>query len=105
MKVDYVPVNDSPVPTGPWRAVEYPSRVFARESFIDEIAHAVGRDPLNLRIDLLHPGNIITLGEQKIDRGRMIRVLEVVREKSGWNKTQRSDKRDRRYRGPGHQRL
>ncbi len=84
MKVDYVPV-DSPVPTGSWRAVDYPSRVFARESFIDEIAHALGKDALQLRIDL-QPGDVLTLGEQKIDRSRMIRVLEVTREKSGWTK-------------------
>ena len=31
MKVDYVPV-ESPVPTGPWRAVMYPSRVLRREN-------------------------------------------------------------------------
>ena len=85
LKVDYVPV-DSPVPTGAWRAVEYPSRVFARESFLDEAAHALGKDPLQLRIDLLQPGGILTLGEQKIDRSRMIRVLEAAREKSGWAK-------------------
>ncbi|HLN97419.1 MAG TPA: molybdopterin cofactor-binding domain-containing protein [Pyrinomonadaceae bacterium] len=85
MKVDYVPV-DTPVPTGAWRAVEYPSTVFARESFIDEIAHAAGRDPVQLRIDLLQPGDVLALGEQKIDRRRMIRVLEIMREKSGWTK-------------------
>ncbi|HSS21286.1 MAG TPA: molybdopterin cofactor-binding domain-containing protein [Pyrinomonadaceae bacterium] len=85
MKVDYVPV-DSPVPTGPWRAVMYPARVFAREAFLDEIAHALGKDPLQWRIDLLKPGTVLTLGSQKIDRGRMIRVLEAIREKSGWNK-------------------
>jgi len=83
MKVDYVPV-DSPVPTGAWRAVEYPSRVFARESFIDEIARAGGKDPLRLRIDLLRPGNILELGDQRIDRGRMIKVLEIARDKTGW---------------------
>jgi isoquinoline 1-oxidoreductase beta subunit len=83
LKVDHVPV-DSPVPTGPWRAVEYPSTVFARESFIDEIAEATGRDPLQLRIDLLQLGGVLTLGEQQIDRSRMIRVLEIAREKSGW---------------------
>ena len=85
MKVDYVPV-DSPVPTGPWRAVEYPARVFARESFVDEIAHASGQDPLQFRIALLQPGGVLTLGRQKIDRTRMIRVLEVLRDKSGWKK-------------------
>ena len=40
LTADFIPFN-SPVPTGPWRSVEYPGTVFARESFIDEIAHAV----------------------------------------------------------------
>ncbi len=85
LKVDFVPV-DSPVPTGAWRAVEYPATVFARESFLDEVAHELGKDPLALRIELLQPGDKITLGEQQIDRGRMIRILEVAREKSQWTK-------------------
>jgi len=85
MKIDYVPV-ESPVPSGSWRAVDYPARVFGRESFFDEIAHVAGKDPLQLRIDLLAPGDVLALGEQKIDRGRMIRVLEVTREKSDWTK-------------------
>jgi isoquinoline 1-oxidoreductase beta subunit len=85
MKADFVPVN-GPVPTGPWRAVFYPSRVFARESFVDEIAHALSKDPLQLRIELLQPGDVLKLGEQEIERGRMIRVLEAIREKSGWAK-------------------
>jgi isoquinoline 1-oxidoreductase beta subunit len=85
MKVDYVPV-DSPVPSGPWRAVEYPARVFARESFVDEIAHVSGQDPLQFRIDLLQPGGMLALGPRKLDRTRMIRVLELLREKSGWTK-------------------
>ena len=83
LKVDYVPV-DSPVPTGSWRAVQYPSRVFARESFLDEVAHAIGQDPLQLRIDLLRPGDILVLGSQKIERTRMIRVLETARERFAW---------------------
>jgi isoquinoline 1-oxidoreductase subunit beta len=72
------------VPTGPWRAVMYPARVFARESFLDEVAHAVKKDPIDLRIELLKPGDRLRIGSQTIDRGRMIRVLEAVREKSGW---------------------
>jgi len=96
MKVDYVPV-DSPVPTGSWRAVEYPAAVFARESFIDEIAHSLGKDPLQLRIDLLQPGDVLDLGDQKIDRRRMIRVLEAVREKSGWAIPLARDAQNRRW--------
>ena len=83
MKVDFVPV-EGPVPTGPWRSVFYPSRVFARECFVDEIAHAFGKDSLQFRIDLLQPGNVWKLGEAEIDRARAIKVLEFAREKSGW---------------------
>ena len=98
MKVDYVPV-DSPVPTGPWRAVMYPSRVFARESFLDEAAHALGQDPFDLRLALLAPGDTIKLESQEIDRGRMIRVLEETRERCGWNKPWAGTDGRRRGRG------
>ena len=83
LKADYVPL-DSPVPTGPWRAVMYPARVFARESFLDEMAHACERDPLEFRLQLLAPGDVLKLGSQKIDRGRLIRVLQLAAETSGW---------------------
>src|SRR5579864_6954884 len=83
-KVDFVPVP-SPVPTGPWRAVEYPSTVFARESFMDELAHAAGKDPLAFRLELLQPRDKVTIGDIEIDRGRMARSLEVAAEKVGWS--------------------
>lgn len=85
LKADFVRRN-SPVPTGPWRAVEYPAQVFARESFLDEMAHAAGRDPLELRLELLQPGDILKLGDAKIDRGRLIAVLKLVGEKSNWRR-------------------
>jgi isoquinoline 1-oxidoreductase beta subunit len=85
LRVDYVPV-DSPIPTGPWRAVMYPARVFARESFLDEVAHALNRDPIDLRLELLRPGGIAKIGSQEISRDRMARVLEEIRDRSGWNK-------------------
>ncbi|HEY2912262.1 MAG TPA: xanthine dehydrogenase family protein molybdopterin-binding subunit [Candidatus Angelobacter sp.] len=80
---DFVPVQ-SPVPTGPWRAVMYPSTVFARESFLDEIAHASKIDPIELRLRLLAPGDVLDLKSQKIDRARLIAVLRLAAEKSGW---------------------
>jgi isoquinoline 1-oxidoreductase beta subunit len=67
LKADFVPLN-SPVPTGPWRAVEYPPTVFARESFLDEMAHLNGQDPLDFRLRLLEPRNILEIGDAKIDR-------------------------------------
>jgi isoquinoline 1-oxidoreductase beta subunit len=85
LKSDFVPVN-SPVPTGPWRAVEYPPTVFARESFLDEMAHAAGQDPLEFRLRLLQPGDVLAIGDQKIDRSRLIRVLQLAAEKSDWKR-------------------
>jgi isoquinoline 1-oxidoreductase beta subunit len=68
----------APVPTGPWRAVHYPPGLLARECFIDEIAHAAGRDPVDLRLDLL------TGGVPGGARERMSRVIRLAVEKSGW---------------------
>ncbi len=48
---------DSPVPIGYWRSVGHSHNAFFKESFIDEVAHAAGRDPVAYRRDLLrrHP--------------------------------------------------
>jgi isoquinoline 1-oxidoreductase subunit beta len=73
----------SPVPVGPWRAVEYPSTVFGRESFLDELAHLAGRDPIAYRLDLL-PRDVKVVGPYKIDRARLVRVLEEARRRGAW---------------------
>jgi isoquinoline 1-oxidoreductase beta subunit len=75
---------ESPVPTGPWRAVMYPSTVFARESFLDEIAHAGKIDPIELRLRLLEPADVLDLKATMIDRARVIAVLKLVAAKSSW---------------------
>jgi isoquinoline 1-oxidoreductase beta subunit len=84
LRVDCVDVT-SPVPTGPWRAVQYPSTVFGRESFLDEVAHATGKDPIDLRLALL-PEDVKTVGRQAIDRRRLRAVLQAVRDRSGWDR-------------------
>jgi isoquinoline 1-oxidoreductase beta subunit len=56
--------------TGAWRAVSNFTDGFVRECFIDEMAFALGEDPLQLRLDLL-PGSFST-------------VLELAAEHSGW---------------------
>ncbi len=95
LKVDFVPV-DSPVPTGPWRAVEYPATVFARECFVDELAHLLGKDPLAYRIELLAPYDEVPIGERKIQRARMRTVLEQAAARSEW-KTALANKDGRRW--------
>ncbi|MGO9948924.1 MAG: molybdopterin cofactor-binding domain-containing protein [Steroidobacteraceae bacterium] len=68
------------VPTGPLRAPGSNGLAFVFQSFIDEIAHAAGIDPLQYRIGLL--GERRAVGA--FDSGRMIDVLTMAGEKSGW---------------------
>jgi isoquinoline 1-oxidoreductase beta subunit len=81
----------SGVPTGPLRAPESNGLAFAFQSFIDELAHAAGRDPLQFRLDLLGEPRILDSTDDRygpqpdFDTGRMRGVLELVREKSGWD--------------------
>ncbi|MGB1252627.1 MAG: molybdopterin cofactor-binding domain-containing protein [Candidatus Promineifilaceae bacterium] len=64
-----------PVATGWWRGLGLLANVFAIESFIDEVAHAAGRDPLEFRLS--HLGSD---GFQPKIRG----VLEAVAEAADW---------------------
>ena len=98
LRVEFTYV-DSPVPTGPWRAVAYPATVFGRESFIDEIAHNAGIDPIDMRLELLKSGDTIELSDLKLDRAKLSRVLEATREKSSWKTPLKSN--DGRKRGRG----
>lgn len=81
--------HDSPVRYGPWRAVFSPSSTLARESFMDELAHAAGKDPLQFRLDHLGGAAKVDTGEVVFERARLRRVLEVVRDRSGWGKSKR----------------
>jgi isoquinoline 1-oxidoreductase beta subunit len=51
-KMQYA-MRNTHVPTGFWRSVAHSNNPFFRESFIDEIAHAGGHDPYELRRKLL----------------------------------------------------
>lgn len=85
LETTYVSV-DTHIPIGPWRAVYSPSSTFARESFLDELASAAKKDPIQFRLDLLNEPYLLKAGTLTIDRQRSRRVLEVLREKSGWTK-------------------
>jgi isoquinoline 1-oxidoreductase beta subunit len=60
-------------PLGFWRSVGASFNGFFHESFVDELAHAAGADPLQFRLDL-------TRGEWL----PAFYVLEAVRDMSGW---------------------
>lgn len=77
------------VPMGPWRAPG--SNVFAWvfHSFIDELAHAAGRDPLDFRLEILGDKTIVPgSGERGLpyDVSRMRRVLLHAADKAGWGR-------------------
>jgi isoquinoline 1-oxidoreductase beta subunit len=54
---------DLPVPVGFWRSVGHSHQAFFKESFVDEVAHAAGQDPLAFRVALLqrHPRHLAVL--------------------------------------------
>ncbi|NEX62831.1 xanthine dehydrogenase family protein molybdopterin-binding subunit [Noviherbaspirillum galbum] len=56
-------IVDSEVPLGSWRSVGHSQNAFFKESFIDEMAHAGGRDPVEFRRNLLqrHPRHLAVL--------------------------------------------
>jgi isoquinoline 1-oxidoreductase beta subunit len=72
----------SPVRTGAWRSVFYPSSVLARECFLDEVGHSVGQDPVAFRLALLdHPNP----GGRRDNRPRLRGVIRVAAERAGWS--------------------
>jgi len=79
---------DCGVPMGPWRAPGSCVFAWVFHSFIDELAHAAGRDQLEFRLELLGNRDEIpgTNGGLAYNVSRMRNVLKAVAEKSGWGK-------------------
>lgn len=69
--------SDLPVPVGLWRAPGHNQNGFVIESFVDELARAAGKDPLESRLGLLR------------DHSRPRRVLEIAADKAGWGRPPR----------------
>ena len=87
-KMEYTPVKTS-VPTGAWRAPGHNSTAFVDQSFIDEVANALKKDPLAYRLELLGDGDKIMPyddhGGPTYSTARLKTVIRKVGEMSKWN--------------------
>jgi CO/xanthine dehydrogenase Mo-binding subunit len=67
-------LSDLPIPVAPFRSVQNAVNAFATESFMDELARKIGKDPIGLRLENLK------------ETMRSRRVLENVALNSNWGK-------------------
>ncbi|MFC1580308.1 molybdopterin cofactor-binding domain-containing protein [Thermodesulfobacteriota bacterium] len=67
-------INELPITAAPWRAVQNGPNAFVIQSFMDELAHKAGKDPVEFRLAALG------------DNRRAKRVLQQVAKKAGWGK-------------------
>jgi isoquinoline 1-oxidoreductase subunit beta len=67
-------IQNTHVPVAFWRSVGGSQNAFAIESFMDEVAHAAGKDPIELRRMLLK------------DRADWLLVLDTLAQKGNWGK-------------------
>jgi isoquinoline 1-oxidoreductase subunit beta len=68
------------VPSGPWTSVGRSQNEFFLETFVDELAHAAGKDPYHYRRALLEANSEFPFAKS------WTQVLGAVAEKSGWGK-------------------
>jgi isoquinoline 1-oxidoreductase beta subunit len=74
------------IPTGYWRAPGDNGNVWATQCFVDELAHAAGRDPVTFTLDLIGavPAPNAAAGGRGFDPAKMTTVLKLATEKAGW---------------------
>ncbi|MGK2863279.1 MAG: molybdopterin cofactor-binding domain-containing protein [Chitinophagaceae bacterium] len=79
---------NSNITTGSFRAPRSNFMAAAEQSFLDELAEAVKKDPITFRLDLLERVIKNPVGKDNdYDASRYAGVLKLVREKSGWGKS------------------
>jgi isoquinoline 1-oxidoreductase beta subunit len=77
----------SNITIGAFRAPRSNFNAAAEQSFLDEVAEAMGKDPIEFRLELLKRAKENPVGKNnEYDADRYAGILKLVKEKSGWNK-------------------
>ncbi len=80
LRIEWLAVQ-SGVPRGSWRAPAHTANAFVVQSFLDEVAHAAGQDPLALRLALYGENRELPYGQHggpTINPWRLSRLLQHV---------------------------
>lgn len=76
----------SAVTTGPWRAPITNFLGFAEQAFLDEVAEVAGKDPIQMRLQLLDKVKTNPVGKITYEPVRFEEVIKQVAEKANWKK-------------------
>ncbi len=76
----------SEITTGAWRSPTHNFLGFAEQSFLDEVAHAAGKDPLDFRMELFEKALESPVGKVKYDAARFAKVLQLAAQKADYGK-------------------
>ena len=88
LRMEYAQAK-SAVPVMWWRSVEHSITAFVNESFLDELAHLAGADPLKFRLELLAEPRQVKFPAADgpvLDTRRFKAVLELAAAKAGWGR-------------------
>jgi isoquinoline 1-oxidoreductase beta subunit len=86
VSLEYV-LAETAVPLGWMRSVYALQAAFASESFIDELAAAAGKDPLEYRLHMLGKDQNVQYFDTTWRTARMRGVLQLAADKAGWKST------------------
>jgi isoquinoline 1-oxidoreductase beta subunit len=82
--------SPSSITVGSFRAPGSNFAAAAEQSFLDEVAEAAGKDPIQFRLDLLARAKSKPVGERNdYDADRYAGVLQLVKEKANWGNTKK----------------